>query len=655
MRYRKIIIFFCLLVVLGGGLAMAAKDRAAIRHRKEAKAAGLEAFYNKSAALVIGNGHYKHGWSRLPGALEDVDEVAAALKKHGFAVTLKKDLTRSEFDQVLLNFIAKYGRDANNRLLVYYSGHGHTEDLPTGGQAGYLVMVDAKPPRDMVGFSMGSVPMESLLRHSRIIASKHVLFVFDSCFSGNILNARSEPTPDYVTDAVKRPVRQFITSGSAEEPVPDRSIFKDLFLDMINGERPEPLSDGYLTGEELGLYLKQKLPGYNPNQHPQYGKINNPRLDKGDFIFFLKPSGSSGVSEPSPEIQLPMRAASLEVRTQPGNARVRILNIRPRYRAGMALAAGRYHVEVSASGYQTIRRWVELGTGQNLVLDMQLLRKVIAPAPAPVAAPEPAVFRPASASSSTFTDPVTGMEFVLVKGDCYSMGSTSSEAYADEKPRAKDVCVDDFYMGKYEVTNAQYRVLVPGHDSGDYKGKSLDGDRQPVVNVSWNDAQEYIRKLNRKSGRKYRLPTEAEWEYAARGGTTTERFWGSSPDDACAYANVSNPSAKRRFGWDWDVHSCEDNYLVSAPVGSFRPNGYGLYDMLGNVWEWCQDRWHDSYKGGPTDGSAWETGDSSNRVERGGGWYGNQGNVRAANRSGGRPGIAYDYLGFRLVLPVHGQ
>ncbi len=273
--YPHRIFLICIISLLLSPLAnVKANDRAAIRKQKQAAAADLESFYHKSAALVIGNGHYKNGWSSLPGALCDVDEVAAALRKHGFAVTLKKNLTKRTFDTELLRFIQKYGRESNNRLLFYYSGHGHTEQLATGDQAGYLVMVDAANPRkDMLGFEMGSVPMEDLLTRAKRIRSKHVLFLFDSCFSGTILNVRGEPAPDYVTDAVKRPVRQFITAGSAEEPVPDSSIFKTLFLDMINGERKEPIPDGYLTGEELGLYLKQNLPGYNRNQHPQYGKM----------------------------------------------------------------------------------------------------------------------------------------------------------------------------------------------------------------------------------------------------------------------------------------------------------------------------------------------------------------------------------------------
>ncbi|PIE69307.1 MAG: hypothetical protein CSA21_02530 [Deltaproteobacteria bacterium] len=197
-------------------------------------------------------------------------------------------------------------------------------------------------------------------------------------------------------------------------------------------------------------------------------------------------------------------------------------------------------------------------------------------------------------------------------------------------------------------------ALVPGHDSRDYEGNSLNGDRQPVVYVSWKDAQDYIRKLNQKSGRKYRLPTEAEWEYAARGGTTTERFWGSSSDDACEYGNVADKTAKRQWS-GWTIHNCDDGYAVSAPVGSFRPNGYGLYDMLGNVWEWCQD-WYDSdyYSLSPRHNPVGPSSGSS-RVNRGGGFYNRPGYVRAANRFWDSPGSTGYDLGFRLALSVPGK
>ncbi|MDT8424017.1 MAG: formylglycine-generating enzyme family protein, partial [Desulfuromonadales bacterium] len=142
----------------------------------------------------------------------------------------------------------------------------------------------------------------------------------------------------------------------------------------------------------------------------------------------------------------------------------------------------------------------------------------------------------------SFTDPTTGMAFVLVKGGCFQMGSNAGDS--DEKP-VHEVCVDDFYMGKYEVTNGQYRRYKGGHNSKTYNGNSLNGDKQPAVNVSWDDAVSYAQWLAGKSGKSVRLPTEAEWEYAARGGTTTVRWWGDSADQACRNANVHDRTSKR--------------------------------------------------------------------------------------------------------------
>jgi formylglycine-generating enzyme required for sulfatase activity len=178
------------------------------------------------------------------------------------------------------------------------------------------------------------------------------------------------------------------------------------------------------------------------------------------------------------------------------------------------------------------------------------------------------------------------------------------------------------------------------------------GENEPVVCVSWDDSQAYIEWLNRETGKKYRLPTEAEWEYAARGGTTASRYWGENPDQACGYANVADQSAKRKNS-GWTVHDCDDGYAETAPVGSFKPNGFGLHDMLGNVWEWNQDRWHEDYKGAPNDGGAWETGGSSIRVFRGGSWSLNPWFCRSAYRNGLDPDYRIDYLGFRLALSGH--
>jgi hypothetical protein len=245
--------------------------------------------YNNSYALVIGNGNYTKGWDPLPGAIRDVKDVARALEKNGFKVILKKDLTKGSFNEVFGRFCHKYGRNKNNRLLFYYAGHGHTQKMATEEDLGYLVMVDAPvPEKDPVGFELSSVDMQTMVTQAKKIKAHHVLFMFDSCFSGSILNLRERVVPQNISDSVKLPVRQFITAGRANEPVPDHSIFKQAFLDLLESRDKEPIPDGYITGEELGLYLKNKVPVYNPTQHPQYGKIRDVRLDKGDFVFALR-------------------------------------------------------------------------------------------------------------------------------------------------------------------------------------------------------------------------------------------------------------------------------------------------------------------------------------------------------------------------------
>lgn len=249
----------------------------------------------------------------------------------------------------------------------------------------------------------------------------------------------------------------------------------------------------------------------------------------------------------------------------------------------------------------------------------------------------------------------TEPEMVVIPAGEFWMGSGDDEPEADasEKPRHRVTIPKSFELGKYEVTFDEY-------DSFAYaKGQLLPADqgwgrgRRPVINVSWNDAIAYIRWLSKRTGKNYRLPTEAEWEYAARAGSETSRFWGDDPNQACQYANGADQSY-RQARLSGEIHACNDGYVYTVEVGTFKasrfkPNQFGLYHMLGNVWEWVQDSWHDNYKGAPTDGSAWVKKGDSPCVVRGGSWYNGPRGVRGAARLRGNPLDRIHFGGFRLA------
>jgi formylglycine-generating enzyme required for sulfatase activity len=190
-------------------------------------------------------------------------------------------------------------------------------------------------------------------------------------------------------------------------------------------------------------------------------------------------------------------------------------------------------------------------------------------------------------------------------------------------------------MGKYTVTQAQYQAVM-GNNPASFKG-----DNRPVEQVSWNDAIEFCDRLSKKLGQPYTLPSEAQWEYACRAGTTTPFHFGETitPDLANSHGDYTYGAGPKGI-----------YRKATTEVGRFPPNGFGLYDMHGNVWEWCLDHWHSSYQGAPADGSAWVTGgDSKRRVQRGGSWTGYPGGCRCASRSFLIPDFRYYTYGFRVV------
>lgn len=241
--------------------------------------------YNNSYALVIGVSNYTNGWPKLPNAVSDARDVAKELEQKNFNVSLVLNPSKVELEKKLNDFIFTYGSDPNDRLIIYFAGHGYTMKMSYGSKMGFIVPVDAPLPNvDNIGFRRKSISMEVFEHHARQIQSKHVLYLFDSCFSGSIF-ALSRAIPSAISYKTAKPVRQFITAGDEGEEVPDKSIFKSQFINGLRGEA-DTNNDGYITGTELGEFLQVSVVNYSrESQHPQYGKIRDPKLDKGDFVF----------------------------------------------------------------------------------------------------------------------------------------------------------------------------------------------------------------------------------------------------------------------------------------------------------------------------------------------------------------------------------
>ena len=257
-----------------------------------------------------------------------------------------------------------------------------------------------------------------------------------------------------------------------------------------------------------------------------------------------------------------------------------------------------------------------------------------------------------SKPGSEFKDCPTCPPMIVVPPGRFVMGSPADESghIATEAPQHVVTIDRAFAVGKYEITFDDWEACVSDRRCARLADSGFGRGRRPVINVSYEDTMPYLAWLSEKTNRKYRLLTEAEWEYAARAGSDKTRFWGNSPDQACKFANVFNPATMAKYkDSDRVAFRCDDGYVETAPVGSLKPNGFGLYDMLGNVWEWVDDCWNISYGGAPSDGSAWNTGDCAKRVVRGGGWYYGPRNVRAAKRLPTAPVQRSHDLGFRVA------
>jgi formylglycine-generating enzyme required for sulfatase activity/uncharacterized caspase-like protein len=588
--------------------------------------------YGNYHALVIGNNAYQH-LKPLKTAVADAEAVAQIRReKYGFQVTLLRNAKRYQISRAVAELRRRLTQ--NDNLLIYYAGHGTLD-----GDAGFWMPVDAEEKYDTYWYSNAT-----LSRHLKIMTARHVLVVSDSCYSGTLLREAPARLPTGTARSVwlqrmaQRRSRTALTSGGLE-PVQDsggggHSVFAKWFLEVLRD------NDQVLDGQTLHDKLKGPVV-VNAKQTPAYSDIRETGHEFGDFLLVPK---SLAVSRPAP----------------------------------MLSTGSKPYTGIRGSDPEVLF-WESIKDSTDPSYFEEYLRQFpqgIFAGIARLKLAELKTSRPETREPGAVPAAASGLapEMVRIAGGCFQMGSPSSEAGRYDGEQQHQVCVDSFWLSTYEVTveafrwftqAAQYRTEAESNAGGytgcvGYKDGSWNWqegltwerpgfsqtDRHPVVCVSWNDATAYAAWLSQQTGKRYRLPTEAEWEYAARGGTPTSRYWGDAAQEACRYANVADQTAKRTFT-DWTIHACEDGVVYTAPVGSYDANPYGLYDILGNVWEWTCSAWSETYDGSET---RCVTGDSgAHRVHRGGGWHRYPRYVRAAIRSPAAAASRYAALGFRLA------
>ena len=690
-------------------------------------AAPLPALAAGRVALVVGNGAYTHA-GRLPNPANDASDVAAALRRLGFEVTIARDAGRTALNEALRVFTR---RSANADVaLVFYAGHAMEMD-----GVNYLLPVDARVERD-TDVRYETVTLDDVLASTSGAGLRVV--ILDAC--------RNNPLARSIQRTVST---RSVSNGSLgdlnEDLLGDETLVAysaAAGTTAADGEgRNSPYTAALLAHLEepvdIGLMFRrvraQVLSATNRRQRPhEYGSLLREHYlsvsGGGASTATVVPAGPAGAAatargpaEAGPAAVIAGGSSAVLAQQETvfwqsivnSTSRADFEAYLARWPAGVyaPLAQGRLAAleaaagraaPVSASAAPDPPRVVPPPAAVDppraesvpppAVPDPPRVEFIpppaapdpprVEPVPPPVepapppAAPDPPRVEPAAARpdpatlapGARFRDCDGCPELVVVPAGTFRMGSTRGQA--DERP-VHEARLDAFALGRYEVTRGEYQafVIATGHRSA---GCSLvDGggrlawnrgaswrrpgfeqeDDHPAVCVSWTDAQAYVRWLSEETGARYGLPSEAEWEYGARANTAGERYWDGAAGPQCDYANAGDRALLRGVGgWPLPVVNCADGAARTAPVGSYGANGFGLHDVLGNVWEWTADCWHDDYRGAPSDGSAWtRRGDCGRRVLRGGSWETVPAGLRSANRfrNGDNRGAAM--VGFRVA------
>jgi formylglycine-generating enzyme required for sulfatase activity len=633
-------------------------------------------------ALVITNQNYTQAGARLTNTHRDGDLIKAALEQVGFRVTVVRDTPN---EGALLAAIAEHvarlsaaGPDAVGFL--YYSGHG-AADRPNGEN--YLIPTSA-PLTHVNQLPLLGVKLEKITE-ALAKAGRMSFVVFDACRNVPLQRDDKSPFKGFA------PVREQsgLLVAFATEPG-NVAVDQSLYARALSEEMVRPGQEAGAVFRRVRLKVREDT---KRQQSPEY-------LDKRDHDFQFaapqpaEPQGSgaaevvrlcreiSGITSPATLAALERQhkgtpvadcisARMGELRAEEAANKQAAAKADEQARADAAKRkadedakaradAERQRVALLAKQEEDRRR-AEAAAAEKRRADEEAAARAKAETDARVRA-EAARREPALSvvpgSGQSFRDRLADgsecafcPEMVVVPAGSFMMGSPESEAErrSAEGPQRRVTIAKPFAVGKFEVTFAEWDACVAGRGCQSNRSPSDEGwgkDRRPVINVSWNDAKNYVAWLSRTTGKTYRLLSEAEWEYAARAGTTTPFSFGAtiSTDQANYDGNYTYGSGRKGV-----------NREKTVEAGSLNtPNAWGLHDMHGNVWEWVEDCWHNNHSGAPTDGSAWTTACAEvSRVLRGGSWGGNPQYLRSAFRVRNQPDLRIYFIGFRLARTLN--
>ena len=586
----------------------------------------LQPVQAKRVALVIGNSAYQRT-AELQNPRNDAADMAAALKSLGFEVVEGFDLDKPGMDRKVRDFsVALSGADTG---VFYFAGHG----LQVNG-SNFLVPVDAElSTAAALEFEM--VRLDVIQRLMEAEAKTNILFL-DAC--------RNNPLSRNLARAMGTRAAG-IGSGlaSVESGVGTLISFAtqpgNVALDGTG--RNSPFASSLVkhmatsTGTLTDILVDVRNDVMNATARQQVPWEHSALT--GRFYF----------KEPTPPPTLPPTVQ---------NDAAEAWSAAKDTKSAAIIEAFIKRFGDTFYGDMARARLDELKANNPEV--GETTAAVVVPAKPPAAKPaQPAVgmFEPMRKPGETFRDCDGCPEMVVVPAGSFMMGSPINDLGqdSDEQPQRKVVLAAPFGVGKYEVTFAEWDACVA---DGGCKHKPEDAgwgrDRRPVINVSWDDAKNgYLPWLSKKTGKMYRLLTEAEWEYAARGGVESENplrySWGDEVNHELANYGSDDCCAGLAEG--------KDQWVNTAPVGEFEANPYGLFDMHGNVWEWVEDCYKDSYEDAPLDGSAINSPACVSRITRGASWNDIPVSLRTANRDVGLPGFRDASFGFRIARTLHPQ